>query len=132
MTQSVLHYNEALVNEALGLAEGPCGLSSFFHNEKRRIMFGVNSRAQLENPNRSFGPALPKTLLGCLAALTLWISPALIEGQDPEKMQKNYDEKLAKAFAKVVPWQSSLAAAQKLAAEKNLPIIAYFTRSYAP
>jgi len=80
-------------------------------------MFGDNSRAQLETPNRSFGPGLPK---------------ALIEGQDPEKMQKNYDEKLAKAFAKAVPWQSSLEAAQKLAAEKNLPIIAYFTRSYAP
>ena len=132
MKHLVLLHNEAMPDEALGLAAGAWGLSSFFHNEKRRFMFGDNSRAQLETPNRSFGPGLPKTLLGCLAALTLWISPALIEGQDPEKMQKNYDEKLAKAFAKAVPWQSSLAAAQKLAAEKNLPIIAYFTRSYAP
>ena len=125
-------HNEALSDEALGLAAGAWGLSSFFHNEKRRFMFGDNSRAQLETPNRSFGPGLPKTLLGCLAALTLWISPALIEGHAPEPMQTNYDEKLAKAFAEAVPWQSSLEAAQKLAAEKNLPIIAYFTRSYAP
>ncbi len=51
---------------------------------------------------------------------------------DDDPKEKNYQEKLQKPFVKAIPWENSLEEAKKKAAEKNLPIIAYFTRSYAP
>ena len=55
-----------------------------------------------------------------------------IYSNDEDRMEKNYQEKLKKSFVSAIAWESTLEEAKKKALEKNLPIIAYFTRSYAP
>jgi len=51
---------------------------------------------------------------------------------DPEQMAKNYEEKLQKEFLKKIPWEHKLADALAKSKETKLPLLAYFTRSYAP
>jgi len=47
-------------------------------------------------------------------------------------LEIEYAKKLEKKFSNAVEWQHELEAAKKASREKNIPIIAYFTRSYAP
>ncbi|OUU23198.1 MAG: hypothetical protein CBC13_06260 [Planctomycetia bacterium TMED53] len=55
-----------------------------------------------------------------------------IYSNDEDRMEKNYQEKLKKTFVSAIAWEGTLEEAKKKALEKNMPIIAYFTRSYAP
>ena len=64
--------------------------------------------------------------------LGVWLAGTSTAAAFDETLEKNYAEKLEKPFVSTISWESSLAKARQLSAEKNLPIIAYFTRSYAP
>ncbi len=63
-----------------------------------------------------------------LAAL-LVTCPSVAQEND---LEAEYAKKLEKKFAKSVDWRQEIAAAKKACREKNVPIIAYFTRSYSP
>lgn len=52
--------------------------------------------------------------------------------QDQDKNQAKYEAKLAGAWLKKAPWVTDYDVARATADEKGLPILAYFTRSYAP
>lgn len=52
--------------------------------------------------------------------------------QDDAQMEKNYQEKQKKPFVKKIEWVTNLSEARKISEKKGLPILAYFTRSYAP
>lgn len=66
------------------------------------------------------------TLFGVLSA---WTAASPVHAQDNEA---NYAKKLEKEFVEATAWHHELAAAKKASAERNLPILAYFTRSYSP
>jgi hypothetical protein len=51
---------------------------------------------------------------------------------DPDQMKRSYEEKLKKEFMKKIEWERELEDALAKSKEKNLPVMAYFTRSYAP
>ena len=55
-----------------------------------------------------------------------------VMAQDDSQLEKNYQEKQKKSFVKKIEWVMSLEEAQKISEKKGLPILAYFTRSYAP
>ncbi|MGE4618474.1 MAG: hypothetical protein AAEJ04_01550 [Planctomycetota bacterium] len=69
--------------------------------------------------------------IGLLCGSLLFIA-TLVAAQDDAQMEKNYQEKQKKAFVKKIEWVSTLAEARKISEQKGLPILAYFTRSYAP
>ncbi len=69
--------------------------------------------------------------IGLLGGSLLFIA-TLVAAQDDAQMEKNYQEKQKKAFVKKIEWVSTLAEARKISEQKGLPILAYFTRSYAP
>jgi hypothetical protein len=46
--------------------------------------------------------------------------------------QAKYESKLQGAWLKRAPWITDYDAARAAAEDKGLPILAYFTRSYAP
>ncbi|MCA8962305.1 MAG: hypothetical protein KDC38_17390 [Planctomycetes bacterium] len=76
-----------------------------------------------------------RSLLGglALAGVLSGSLPSAASAQDEsDALRAKYAEKLEKQFAKVVEWELDLAGAKKACASKNRPIIAYFTRSYAP
>ena len=52
--------------------------------------------------------------------------------QGNEELEKRYQEKQAKKFVQKIEWVTSLEQAKAVSKQKNLPILAYFTRSYAP
>jgi len=52
--------------------------------------------------------------------------------QDRAELEKRYEEKRKKKFVQHIEWVTNLEEAKKISQEKNLPILAYFTRSYAP
>lgn len=52
--------------------------------------------------------------------------------QGTEELEKRYQEKQAKKFVQKIEWVTSLEKAKAISKQKNLPILAYFTRSYAP
>ena len=64
--------------------------------------------------------------------LVLWLGGPQTASALDETLEQNYTEKLKKPFVSAISWESSLEKAKQQSAEKNLPIIAYFTRSYAP
>ncbi len=64
--------------------------------------------------------------------LLLWLGGPQTASALDETLEQNYAEKLKKPFVSAISWESSLEKAKQQSAEKNLPIIAYFTRSYAP
>ena len=49
-----------------------------------------------------------------------------------DELRARYEQKLKKDFLKEVKWQRSIKKAQKLSKRKKKPILAYFSRSYAP
>ena len=55
-----------------------------------------------------------------------------VMAQDDSQLEKNYQEKQKKSFVKKIEWVTTLAEARKISEKKGLPILAYFTRSYAP
>lgn len=72
------------------------------------------------------------------AVLLTPASPPVSQDSDPpapnpdQELRDKYQAKLELPFVKAIGWQQSLESARKLSRENNLPIIAYFTRSYAP
>ncbi|MEE2856208.1 MAG: hypothetical protein VX949_02320 [Planctomycetota bacterium] len=52
--------------------------------------------------------------------------------QGTEELEKRYQEKQAKKFVQKIEWVTSMEKAKAISKQKNLPILAYFTRSYAP
>ena len=64
--------------------------------------------------------------------LLLWLGGPQTASALDETLEQNYTEKLKKPFVSAISWESSLEKAKQQSAEKKLPIIAYFTRSYAP
>lgn len=52
--------------------------------------------------------------------------------QDPAALEDNYQAKLKKDFMKHIAWEQSYDAALAKAEKSNMPVLAYFTRSYAP
>lgn len=74
----------------------------------------------------------PRAVRALVAFILLWLgSPQTATALD-ETLEQNYMEKLKKPFVSAISWESNLEKAKQQSAEKNLPIIAYFTRSYAP
>ena len=57
---------------------------------------------------------------------------AVAGAQDPQDLQANLDQKLAKPFFKNAAWITDFGEAKRKAKELQKPIFAYFTRSYAP
>jgi hypothetical protein len=57
---------------------------------------------------------------------------AVAAAQDPQDLQANLDQKLAKPFFKNAAWITDFGEAKRKAKELQKPIFAYFTRSYAP
>ena len=70
--------------------------------------------------------ALAGLILGLLA------STASAQFGDPAALEDNYQAKLKKSFMKKIAWETSLEAALAKSKETKLPVLAYFTRSYAP
>ncbi|MEC9475739.1 MAG: hypothetical protein VX764_01740 [Planctomycetota bacterium] len=68
---------------------------------------------------------------GFVACALLFIA-SLGWAQDDAQMEKNYQEKQKKPFVKKIEWVTTLAEAREISEKKGLPILAYFTRSYAP
>ena len=52
--------------------------------------------------------------------------------QSNEELEKRWQKKQNSKFLKAVEWERSLESAVERARRDNLPIVAYFTRSYAP
>lgn len=75
---------------------------------------------------------LGKLLLG--GALLIGMSGAVSAQPqyDPDQMKQNYEEKLKKDFLKKIAWEHELDDALAKSKQKKLPVLAYFTRSYAP
>ncbi|HIA27446.1 MAG TPA: hypothetical protein EYN79_04890 [Planctomycetes bacterium] len=63
-----------------------------------------------------------------LPLLLLLASPLAAQ----ETLAEKYDAKLLKPFAKKIEWQHKIDRARELAKERNQPVLAFFTRSYAP
>ena len=74
-----------------------------------------------------------RLLMACLVLVpaSMLICPA-VQAQNPEELEKRWQNKQDSAFLKAVKWERSLDAAVERARRDNLPIVAYFTRSYAP
>ena len=67
-----------------------------------------------------------------LATLCVLLVCSVSLAQGSEEMEKRYQEKRAKKFVQKIEWITSLDQAKAISKQKNLPILAYFTRSYAP
>jgi hypothetical protein len=67
-----------------------------------------------------------------LATLCVLLVCSVSLAQGSEEMEKRYQEKRAKKFVQKIEWVTSLDQAKAISKQKNLPILAYFTRSYAP
>ncbi|MEE2855879.1 MAG: hypothetical protein VX949_00640 [Planctomycetota bacterium] len=74
-----------------------------------------------------------RTCYGSLAVLLLILAPGLIDAQvSRSELENRYQKKQSSAFLKHVTWERTLDAARERARRDNLPIVAYFTRSYSP
>ncbi len=75
---------------------------------------------------------------GLLALLVLVLAAnavapkVMAQGVNREGLKRRYEAKLEARFLKVLPWEHRLEDAMAKAKKKNLPILAYFTRSYSP
>ncbi|MDE0957493.1 MAG: hypothetical protein OSB12_02550 [Planctomycetota bacterium] len=67
-----------------------------------------------------------------LAILCMLLVSSVSVAQGTEELEKKYQEKRAKKFVQKIEWITSLDQAKAISKQKNLPILAYFTRSYAP
>ncbi len=74
-----------------------------------------------------------------VCSLVVWLALTpfgIVFSQEPatseDELRARYEEKLKKDFLKEVKWQRSIKKARKLAKRKKKPILAYFSRSYAP
>lgn len=76
--------------------------------------------------------ALTSLLSGLLLAAAA--SPALAQQQkeSQESLQKKYDEKVGEAWVKDPAWILDFDKAREEAKKRGRPMVAYFTRSYAP
>ena len=61
-----------------------------------------------------------------------FLSHPFADAQSNEELEKRWQKKQNSKFLKAVEWERSLEAAVERARRDNLPIVAYFTRSYAP
>jgi flavin-dependent dehydrogenase len=68
---------------------------------------------------------------GMLVALAL-AAAAQEPRDDREEMKRNYEKKLEKEFLSKISWEHRLDRALARSKEKGLPVLVYFTRSYAP
>ena len=68
-------------------------------------------------------------------SLLCCILPSLLSGtagaQEPSGFEQKYQKKLESPFLAKAKWEHRLEEACARAKEQNLPIFAYFTRSYA-
>lgn len=70
---------------------------------------------------------------GWLVLLLLLTVPAVSHAQvSSSELEKRWKQKQDAAFLKHVTWERTLESAKTRARRDNLPIVAYFTRSYAP
>ncbi len=70
---------------------------------------------------------------GWLVLLLLLTVPAVSHAQvSSSELEKRWKQKQDAAFLKHVTWERTLESAKTRAKRDNLPIVAYFTRSYAP
>ena len=67
------------------------------------------------------------------------VAPATVEAQrgqpltrDPKILKERYERKVALPFMEKTKWVREIDAAQAMSAEKRVPIVAYFTRSFSP
>ncbi len=68
-----------------------------------------------------------------LAILLLICGSAMLEAQVKKSdLESRWNKKQAEPFLKHVNWERSLKSAKERASRSNRPIVAYFTRSYAP
>ena len=67
-----------------------------------------------------------------LTTLCVLLVCSVSQAQGSEEMEKRYQEKRAKKFVQKIEWITSLDQAKAISKQKTLPILAYFTRSYAP
>ena len=67
-----------------------------------------------------------------LTTLCVLLVCSVSQAQGSEEMEKRYQEKRAKKFVQKIEWITSLDQAKAISKQKNLPILAYFPRSYAP
>ena len=67
-----------------------------------------------------------------LTILCVLLVSSVSVAQGTEELEKKYQEKRAKKFVQKVEWVTSLDQAKAISKRENLPILAYFTRSYAP
>ena len=51
---------------------------------------------------------------------------------EAQSLEQNYQEKIKKPFVSKVPWALGYEKAIATAKKEDKPILAYFTRSYAP
>ena len=71
-------------------------------------------------------------LLGGSLLLGFAAAASAQQKYDPEQMAKRYEAKLKKEFLKKVSWEQHFDGALAKAKETGLPVLAYFSRSYAP
>lgn len=66
-----------------------------------------------------------------LIALILALLAAPTQDPSPAELQSRLTKKLESPFLKAGPWMLDYEAALKKAEERNVPVFAYFTRSYS-
>jgi hypothetical protein len=64
-------------------------------------------------------------------ALLLSLLAPCVQNPPPDDVKTLLAKKLQSPFLKSAPWMLDYDAALKKAAERNVPVFAYFTRSYA-
>lgn len=70
--------------------------------------------------------------LKSMAVVSLLLVCAVSLSQGSDELEQRFQEKRAKKFVEKIEWVTSLEKAKAISKQKNLPILAYFTRSYAP
>lgn len=70
--------------------------------------------------------------LKSMTVVSLLLVCAVSLSQGSDELEQRYQEKRAKKFVEKIEWVTSLEKAKAISKQKNLPILAYFTRSYAP
>jgi len=73
-----------------------------------------------------------RTLVPALVCAAILSAPAPGQWDDAEKLEERYRAKLSKPFLDRIEWYRRLDPALAAAKEERKPLLAYFTRSYAP
>lgn len=88
-------------------------------------------RSKMRGTMRWVVPGLLATAM--LGSSPLWGAPQRDdEVSEKDQLAAKYEAKLQLPFVEAIDWQLELANAKKKSQELSLPIVAYFTRSYAP